>query len=208
MINEVTIVDYGMNNIQSVIQAFNYVGIKTNVATNSSELIRATHIVLPGVGSFPEGMKRIKNLGFDEMIKIKVNQKTKILGICLGMQMLFSTGSEFETCSGLNLINGNVVQIKRTDYIKSLPIIGWRETICLQSCKDEIFKKVVDKKNFYYLHSYHVIPNNKEDIIAYYKHDIENINAVIATKNIWAVQFHPEKSGEAGLNFLKAFSNL
>lgn len=209
MTNLVTVIDYGLNNIQSVIQALQFIGIKTKVATTPSEIDDANHIIIPGVGTFQEGMKKLNNLGLDEKIVSKSKQKTNILGICLGMQMLFSKGYEYGVCNGLNLIQGEVLQIqKEINNEKCLPVIGWRKTFCSKSNQKNVLAKFLNKKDFYYLHSYQVLPKNKDDIICYYERGGSKINAAITAGNIWGVQFHPEKSGEAGLEFLKAFSNL
>ena len=208
MKNVVTIIDYGINNIQSVIQALQFIGVKTKIAIKPSELEDSKHIIIPGVGAFPEGMKKLKNLGLDKMIKTKAKQKSNILGICLGMQMLFTKGNEYGACDGLNLIAGEVLQIqKKINDEKRLPVIGWRKTISLSSNKKNLLEKNLNEKNFYYLHSYQVVPK-KNDVIAYYERGDSRINAAVARDNIWGVQFHPEKSGEAGLEFLKAFCNL
>jgi len=208
MNNVVTIIDYGINNIQSVTQACKYIGIKTKIAVKPSELEESKHIIIPGVGAFPEGMKKLKNLGLDKMIITKAKQKSNILGICLGMQMLFSKSNEYGACDGLNLIEGEVLQIqKKINDEKRLPVVGWRKTISLSSNKKNLLEKNLNEKNFYYLHSYQVIPK-ENDVIAYYERGNSKINAAVTRDNIWGVQFHPEKSGEAGLEFLKAFCNL
>ena len=209
MTNTVTVIDYGLNNIQSVIQALQFIGVKTKVATTPSEIDDAKHIIIPGVGAFPEGMKKLSNLGLDKKIVSKAKQKTNILGICLGMQMLFSKGYEYGSCNGLNLISGEVSQIqKEVNNEKRLPVIGWRKTLSSKLNEKNTLCKFLNKKDFYYLHSYQVLPKNNDDIIAYYERGGSKINAAIASGNIWGVQFHPEKSGEVGLEFLKAFSNL
>jgi len=210
MNNLVSIIDYGINNIQSVVQAFKYIGVKTIITNKPSDLINSSHIVIPGVGAFPEGMKKLKNLGLDKMIIHKAEQNSNILGICLGMQMLFTKGYEFEEYDGLNLIPGKVLNIKNVNSsIKNLPIIGWRKTHSLLNNSQNVLSKFLNGKNFYYLHSYQAIPSNDIDVIAYYK-DINEvkINAAISKKNIWGVQFHPEKSSDAGLEFLRNFSLL
>ena len=210
MNNLVSIIDYGINNIQSVARAFEYIGVKTIITNKPSDLIDSSHIVIPGVGAFPEGMKKLKNLGLDKMIIHKAKQNTNILGICLGMQMLFNKGNEFEECNGLNLIPGEVLNIKKlNNSVEKLPIVGWRKTYSLLPDRQNILAKFLNNKNFYYLHSYQVIPKKEIDVIAYYK-DINEvkINAAVCKKNIWGVQFHPEKSGDAGLDFLKNFSIL
>jgi glutamine amidotransferase len=210
MNNLVSIVDYGINNIQSVAQAFKYIGVETKITNKPSDLIDSSHIVIPGVGAFTEGMKKLKNLGLDKIIIHKAEQNSNILGICLGMQMLFTKGHEFGECDGLNLIAGEVFNIKNTNNsIKKLPIIGWRKTYSLLTERQNILAKLLNTKYFYYLHSYQAIPENDIDLIAYYK-DINEvkINAAISKKKIWGVQFHPEKSGDAGLEFLRNFSLL
>jgi glutamine amidotransferase len=210
MNNLVSIVDYGINNIQSVAQAFKYIGVETKITNKPSDLIDSSHIVIPGVGAFTEGMKKLKNLGLDKIIIHKAEQNSNILGICLGMQMLFTKGHEFGECDGLNLIAGEVFNIKNTNNsIKKLPIIGWRKTYSLLPERRNVLAKLLNTKYFYYLHSYQAIPENDIDLIAYYK-DINEvkINAAISKKKIWGVQFHPEKSGDAGLEFLRNFSLL
>ena len=124
------------------------------------------------------------------------------------MQMLFSKSNEYGACDGLNLIEGEVLQIqKKINDEKRLPVVGWRKTISLSSNKKNLLEKNLNEKNFYYLHSYQVIPK-ENDVIAYYERGNSKINAAVTRDNIWGVQFHPEKSGEAGLEFLKAFCNL
>ena len=205
----ITIIDYGINNIRSVVQALQYIGVEIKIANKPSELENSKHIIIPGVGAFPVGMKKLKNLGLDEMILTKAKQKSNILGICLGMQMLFTKGYEYGECNGLNLIPGEVLQIpKKMNNEKKLPVIGWRKTTSSLLFKENILKKKLNENFFYYLHSYQAIPEKKNNIIAYYERGGSRINAAVAHGNIWGVQFHPEKSGDAGLEFLKGFCNL
>ena len=165
MKNTITVIDYGINNIQSVIQAFNFIGVETIVANNSSLLKTATHIVLPGVGAFPEGMKKLKKLGLDKMIKNKAMQKSKILGICLGMQMLFSKSYEYRPCEGLNLIPGELYKLKTKLTLKIVfQLLG---EDALHALFKKYFHDILDKKVFYYLHSFQVKPENKK-YLAYY----------------------------------------
>ena len=205
----ITIIDYGINNIRSVVQALQYIGVEIKIANKPSELENSKHIIIPGVGAFPVGMKKLKNLGLDEMILTKAKQKSNILGICLGMQMLFTKGYEYGECNGLNLIPGEVLQIpKKINNEKKLPVIGWRKTTSSLLFKENILEKKLNENFFYYLHSYQAIPEKKNNIIAYYERGGSRINAAVAHGNIWGVQFHPEKSGDAGLEFLKGFCNL
>tara|TARA_B110000037_G_C16938030_1_gene431541 strand:+ start:191 stop:832 length:642 start_codon:yes stop_codon:yes gene_type:complete len=205
----ITIIDYGINNIRSVVQALQYIGVEIKIANKPSQLESSKHIIIPGVGAFPVGMKKLKNLGLDEMILTKAKQKSNILGICLGMQMLFTKGYEYGECNGLNLIPGEVLQIpKKMNNEKKLPVIGWRKTTSSLLFKENILEKKLNENFFYYLHSYQAIPEKKNNIIAYYERGGSRINAAVAHGNIWGVQFHPEKSGDAGLEFLKGFCNL
>ena len=205
----ITIIDYGINNIRSVVQALQFIGVEVKITNKPSELEHSKHIIIPGVGAFPVGMKKLRNLGLDEMILTKAKQKSNILGICLGMQMLFTKGHEHGECKGLDLIPGEVLQIqKKMNNEKKLPVIGWRKTTTLPILKENDLKKKLDQKYFYYLHSYQAIPENKNNITAYYERGGRRINAVVAHGNIWGVQFHPEKSGDTGLEFLKGFCNL
>lgn len=208
MKTEVSIIDYGINNIQSVNQAFKYIGAKTKIVTKPDELRNTKFIVIPGVGAFPEGIKKLKDLGLDKEIKKKAKEKVNILGICLGMQMLFSKGYEHEEHEGLNLISGEVTQIERLSNDQRIPVIGWRETRVSTIHSKNKISKYLNNQSFYYLHSYQVVPNNKKDILATYDNHNVNINSAVFNENIWGVQFHPEKSGTIGLEFLKAFCDL
>ena len=132
----ITIIDYGINNIRSVVQALQFIGVEVKITNKPSELEHSKHIIIPGVGAFPVGMKKLRNLGLDEMILTKAKQKSNILGICLGMQMLFTRGNEYGPCDGLNLIPGEVIQISKKDNNeKKLPVIGWRKTMSSLSLK-------------------------------------------------------------------------
>ena len=177
MKNDISIIDYGINNIQSVIQAFKHIGVNTKIITTPNELMDAKSIVIPGVGAFPEGIKKLKNLGLDKIIVKKAKEKVNILGICLGMQMLFSNGYENEECEGLNLIPGEVKPILKSSENDRIPIIGWRKTNIAKNYNKNQIAKYLNNIDFYYLHSYQVIPQNKNDILAYYdNYGTNNIN--------------------------------
>ena len=203
----ICILDYGLGNIRSLNNALKIIGYNP-IMFSDIKNHSYNHLIIPGVGSFYKASQLLKNRKFSFLFKNNFTD-IKILGICLGMQMLFTKGHEHGECKGLDLIPGEVLQIqKKMKNEKKLPVIGWRKTTSLSILKENDLKKKLDQKYFYYLHSYQAIPENKNNITAYYERGGSRINAAVAYGNIWGVQFHPEKSGDTGLEFLKGFCNL
>lgn len=198
----VTIIDYGLGNLASVQKALNALDID-NIITSSSNIIKeSSSIILPGVGSFSQGIKNLRERNLEQILYEEVMVKKKpFLGICLGMQLIFDKGNEPKPCKGLGWISGEVKKIGSKSKIK-LPHLGWN----VIRKKDE--KEYQDQlaNNFYFIHSYHVSPNNINDIHSYVNYG-EEIVASVKKENIFATQFHPEKSQEAGLKMLKSFFN-
>ena len=202
----IAIIDYGINNISSFVKAFNKIDVQTETITKFKELKNFQHVVLPGVGSFDSGVKNLTKLGFYDEIK-EINEKGKyILGICLGMQLLFQKSEEsYDDMQGLSLLEGVSKKLKldEKNYIK-VPHVGWN-TLNIE--KKNILKNLDNKISFYFIHSYYIEPKNPEIISATCVHGHE-FPAVVENKNVVGIQFHPEKCQTNGLKILKNFTEL
>ena len=200
----IAIIDYGMGNLRSVQRKFDKLG-EENVVTSDVEIImKADKLVLPGVGHFAEGMKNLTNRGLIDVLntKVIVNQ-TPILGICLGMQLL-SEFSEEGGCKGLGLINAKTVLFKFDEFIKPLkiPHMGWNSIVIEKN--SPLMNGIANDEMFYFVHSYHVVCQNNEDILCSNTYGI-TFTSAIQHGNIFGTQFHPEKSHDAGIQLLKNF---
>ena len=202
MNNIITIIDYGYGNLFSIQSAFKKLNIKTNISKSPEEIEKSKVIVLPGVGSFYQAMNAIKLLKLDISIKKALKNKTNILGICLGYQMLFEESEEFGTNKGLGLIKGKVISLKK--YNKKnfrVPNVGWRPLILNTNNKG--MNNFYDNKMVYFVHSFIPKARIMNQVSSYIKFGEEKIHSSIHYNNIVGFQFHPEKSGEIGLNILK-----
>jgi len=197
----VAIIDYGMGNVASVQKALNFLKIDSCITADFDKIESATHIVLPGVGSFLQGMKNLKESGLADFLTEQViDKKKKFLGVCLGMQLVAETSEEPYQNSGLGWVKGKVVKIEDTEI--SIPHMGWNNiTVC-----NDTFYKDLPSKDFYFIHSYHFVPTLPAVIAATVNYGKDYV-ASIQQDNIFATQFHPEKSQLAGLNVLKSFFN-
>ena len=203
MKNKILIIDYKVGNVNSVIKAVKHLGYFPVFSNKVKDISDSDAIILPGQGSFDYAMKKINDFGLKEKIFEHVNKGKKLLGICLGMQILASYGYENnKKTRGLNLIKGEVVKFKSKNI--KLPHIGWSEVT--QSKKDKIFLEIKNKSDFYHCHSYIFNVSDKKNIFATSKYN-EKFTTIIKKKNVYGVQFHPEKSLKLGLklidNFLK-----
>lgn len=195
------IVDYGVGNLKSVTNAMQYLGLNTCITSDAKELERADAIILPGVGAFPDAAEKLRAPGLDKVL-IAQAQKKPILGICLGMQLLFDRGEEVRPCDGLGLIPGRVAKIE-TGY--KLPHIGWNS---LKFQNDSpIFKGLDDGAYVYFVHSFCGYAGLEENVIARTDYG-PSVVAAVSRGNVYGCQFHPEKSGETGLTILRNFGEL
>ncbi|MBN1385277.1 MAG: imidazole glycerol phosphate synthase subunit HisH [Elusimicrobia bacterium] len=200
----ITIVDYGMGNLRSVQKAFKFIGSDAVITSSAKKILKSSLVVLPGVGSFSAAMENLKKLGLIDVIYDVINIKKKpFLGLCLGLQILFER-SEEGNCRGLGIFEG---EVKKYSFKKSLkiPHMGWNN-IKLQMTNDklQIFKDIENNSYFYFVHSYYVKPKDKNIIASTTKYGIDFTSSVLY-KNIFATQFHPEKSQENGLRLLKNY---
>lgn len=207
------IIDYKINNVLSVQRAFQKIGQETVIISTPEEILKAQALVLPGVGSFSDGVNALKKYRLIEPIKEMTKRKVPLLGICLGMQMLFSESSEFGKHKGLGLIEGQVVSLKspaqvhRADY--KLPHIGWNEiTPMAKNGWKNTWLKNLNNPAVYYVHSYYPQVKNKKLVLATTDYGGQKFCAVVQQDNILGTQFHPEKSGTTGLEILKNFVKL
>ena len=192
---KIGIIDLKINNLYSIYNAFKKIGYKTKIIKNNKDFKNQDFIVLPGVGAFKKGMDALKKNNLVDSLKETVTEKKKnIIGICLGMQMLFTKGNEQGNHNGLNFIKGNVMMFKKKKNF-SIPIIGWYKV------RSPI--KELNNKNFYHIHSYYCDPINKKTILSETTYQNFSYCSSIQDKNILAFQFHPEKSGVDGIDLLK-----
>ena len=199
----VVIIDYGLGNLFSVAKAFEMIGAEVLVSKNPKDLARADHIVLPGVGAFADGINYLKDKGFiSELAEQVLKNKKPFLGICLGMQLLAEKGFEYGEHKGLGWLKGEVKKLDVEKLGLKVPHIGWNS---LAIKKDsQMFFGIKPNSDFYFVHSYALHCTDASDVVATTFYG-EEITSAVIHENIWAVQFHPEKSQEAGLKLLENF---
>lgn len=200
------IVDYGMGNVQSVANAFEVLGFDVCVTRDSTELQKSDALVLPGVGAFPKGMQNLRDFGLIPVLnEMVLHRQIPFLGICLGMQLIAKTGFEIEECSGLGWVDAEVVKLESEAKGLKIPHVGWNDAEINRS--DGLLGESGETKSFYFVHSYHVCLKDKSVATAVSNHGIDFTSA-LRKGNIFATQFHPEKSQKHGLEFLKKFALL
>lgn len=203
---KVTIVDYGMGNLRSVANAFEVLGCPAQISNDPKDLRTAERIVLPGVGAFGDGMHNLRTVGWIDALEEQVRQKGKpFLGLCLGMQLLATTGTEYGIHAGLNWIPGRVERIQSDDPTLRVPHIGWNDVRFIK--KEGLYANLRDSQVFYFVHSYVLRPEDSTVVSGVCFYGIE-FAASLEMGNIWATQYHPEKSQKAGLEVLRNFLNV
>lgn len=195
----VAIIDYGVGNLRSVEKAFAAVGVDAVVTGDKAKLRRAERLVLPGVGAFGACMRELEQTGLVDLVLDRVQQGTPLLGVCVGMQMLFEESSEFGRTRGLGILKGTV---RRFSDELNVPHVGWNQVS--EKSNDPLFEGVPTDSFFYFVHSYYCEPSDAEVMIGETEYGVR-FASIVAEKNICGVQFHPEKSQSGGLRLLKNF---
>ena len=201
----IAIIDYGIGNLFSVVSSFKYIGAEAVVTSDPKAIKNADRILLPGVGAFEDAAKKIRETGLDKVILDEAKAGKPILGICLGMQMLFEKSYEYGEHKGLSLLKGSVVPMQGAiDEKLQIPHIGYNALIFKKS--HPLLKYIKEGDFVYFVHSYYAV-DCEDSLVAYAEYD-KDITAIVAKGNVMGCQFHPEKSGEVGLNILRAFAEM
>ena len=198
----IAIVDYGVGNLFSLKSSLNAIGEETRVTRDLAELDRADHIILPGVGAFGDAAQKLRDTGMFQAVLDQAAKGKPILGICLGMQLLFDRGEEVRPCEGVGLVSGTVEKIA-TD--QKLPHIGWNSLTFPNP--SPLFAGVEPGSYVYFVHSFCAVAADPGDVIAVADYGV-SVTAAVGKGNVYGCQFHPEKSGEVGLQILKNFGGL
>ncbi|MEA5419708.1 imidazole glycerol phosphate synthase subunit HisH [Spirulina sp. CCNP1310] len=200
---KVAVIDYGMGNLKSVINAFDSVGADAAIVDDPARLAQAERIVLPGVGAFARGMQNLREGGWCEALEEQVRGRGKpFLGFCVGMQLLVGTGHEHGVNPGLGWIAGDCVRLTPSDPSLRVPHIGWNDATIHK--RDGVFRDLGEAATFYFVHSYAVVPQDPSVVAATCDHG-GPFAAAVEVGNIAATQFHPEKSQHAGLKIIENF---
>jgi glutamine amidotransferase len=199
----VAILDYGMGNLRSVEKAFEHVGARAVRTRDHDEVGRADAVVLPGVGAMPKAMELVRSLGFDELLHERREAGVPIIGICMGMQLLFESTTELGGCDGIGLLAGTVERLDAPGL--KVPHIGWSPVSWLRDA--ELNQGLGDPTAFYHVHSFAPRPANGEDLLGTAEYGA-TFASVVSRDTVHGAQFHPEKSGPDGLALLRNFAGL
>lgn len=200
----IAIIDYDAGNLKSVEKAFHSIGLSTCVTRDYSEILKADHVVLPGVGSFGNAMDHLKKYEMDKVIYEVVNKRIPFLGICLGLQLLFESSEESVGVPGLGILQGKVKKIPEAEGLK-IPHIGWNDLSYPN--KGRLFSGINENSYVYFVHSYYLEAKDPSIVTATCEYGV-TVHASVEKENVFACQFHPEKSSSVGLQMLKNFAEL
>ncbi|KOA19955.1 imidazole glycerol phosphate synthase subunit HisH 1 [Clostridium homopropionicum DSM 5847] len=198
----ISIVDYGMGNLKSVENALDLLDIKSVITSDKEVILNSKGIILPGVGAFPDAIDCIREAGLDVTLKEAVSGGTPLLGVCLGMQLLFEESEEIRPCSGLGFLKGKIEKIKGN---LKIPHMGWNSLKYEKACP--ILKDIEENSYVYFVHSYYAVVGEEGILNAYADYGVK-VPGVVSKGNVFGLQFHPEKSGDVGLKMLKNFGEM
>lgn len=200
----VAIVDYGMGNLHSVSKAIERLGYECLVTGDAEQILAADSVILPGVGAFGDAMEHLRSNGLDAVVKKVADGTQPMLGICLGMQLLFSSGEEYGTHEGLGIVPGSVIRFEPREGYK-VPHMGWNRLSFLK--QDSPLLEGLEEGHVYFVHSYHALVERESDLLAVTDYGYP-VTAIVGRGNVFGMQFHPEKSGELGMQLLGNFLKL
>lgn len=201
----IAVIDYGMGNLKSIENALKLLKIEAVITKDREIIKKAKAIILPGVGAFKQAMDNLKINDLDKILLQEAKDGKYLLGVCLGMQILFEKGFEGMECEGLGLLKGEIKKIEPKEKVK-IPHMGWNKLIINK--EDEVIDNLGGDKFIYYVHSFMATEYKDEDLVAYSNYGGVKVPGIFRSKNIIGMQFHPEKSGEVGLSLLKKFGEM
>ena len=206
----VAVIDYGVGNLLSVRRALEACGADVQIVKSPEEILKADRVILPGVGAFGNCINELRQRNLEVPVLEFIKSGKPLLGICVGMQILQEIGEEFGNHKGLGIIPGKVVMIPSSDGHgqRKVPFIGWAKLEKPENSQEEIFSGIHQDFFFYFVHSFKVETKDSLHSIAHYEYNGATITALVKKDNVFGCQFHPEKSGKAGLRFLQNFLNL
>lgn len=200
----IAIIDYDAGNLKSVEKALQFLGEEVIITRDKEEILSADRVVLPGVGAFGDAMEKLHNYGLIDVIKEVVSRKTPFIGICLGLQLLFDSSEESPGVKGLGILPGKIVRIPEKEGIK-VPHIGWNSLTFPYSGR--LYQGIKEDSYVYFVHSYYLQAEDPEIVVAQTQYGVD-IQASVEKDNVFACQFHPEKSSSVGMTILKNFINI
>ena len=199
----IAIIDYDAGNLKSVEKALQYLGEDVKITSDANEILGADKIILPGVGAFGDAMEKLNSSGLSEVIREAVKRKIPLLGICLGLQLLFEASEESPGVEGLSVLKGKIKRIPDKEGFK-VPHIGWNSLKI--NPESRLFAGIPENSYVYFVHSYYLAA--EEPIVAAKTDYVADIHAAVEKEQVFACQFHPEKSGDIGLKLLKNFATM
>ncbi len=201
----IAVIDYGAGNLQSVVKALHFIGCDSVITNNKQELLQADGAILPGVGSFADAMDCMNQSGATDAVLEFIRTGKPLLGICLGLQLLFDGSEESPGVKGLGLLKGSITRIPNQNGTLKIPHMGWNSLAITE--QDGLFRGVTGEPYVYFVHSYYLKADDPSIVAARTSYGVE-IDASVHQDNIYATQFHPEKSGRVGLQLLQNFVDI